>query len=86
MKIEQLVNDSWRVYGEAVTRTLVLSFGLKYGSYSPESIAAKTALSKLTGEPYSPSEDTVALIREAAVSIPNQRSSKQSRLRGRSVD
>lgn len=86
MNVEQLVNQSWADFGEAVTRGFVLSFGLKYGSYSPESIAAKSALSKLTGDPYSPSADSAVMARDAVLRIPNRRSSNEPRVKGRSVD
>ncbi len=86
MNVEQIVNQCWVDFGEAVTRALVLSFGLKYGSNSHQSIAAKSALSKLTGEYYSPSESAKAITNNAPLRIPNQRKSTEPRKKGRSVD
>jgi hypothetical protein len=81
-----MVSQSWRELGEVVTRQFVNSFALKHGQCSPQFSQAKRALSMLTGEHCPTSAIPAAVIRDAPVMIPNQRSSTQSRVRGRSVE
>lgn len=81
MNIEKLVSDSYHFFGEAVTRTFVLSFALKYGSESNEAIRANSIMAGLTGAIESPSAQSAAMFNDAVLRIPNSRKSSEAGLK-----
>ena len=84
--IAESVEQTFQDFGPSVAKTFAQSFALKFGPTHPDAIAAQEEIDRLTGAKPSHSQALAALMTNATVVIPNTRSSKKARVRGRSVD
>ena len=84
--IAEFVKQTFDEFGPSIAETLAQSFVLKFGPTHPDAIAAQKAIDRLTEAKPSPSQVLADLLANAAVVIPNARSSGDTRVRGRSVD
>ena len=84
--IADLVAETFNDFGLSVAQTFVQSFAPKFGATHPNTIAAQDEMHRLISAKPSPAQALANLMDNATVVIPNVRSSREARVRGRSVD